>query len=78
MCVSRYDAQSDENMYYTFQYGCQKKEVDYGVVKWVEHTMRWFGHDKNEDEERADKDKTEGEGDRGRPPLKWINRVDKY
>jgi len=54
-----------------------------GVVEWVKcGTLRWFGlvvrMNENEFVKRVYKSKIEGPSVRGRPPVKWINRVDDY
>ncbi len=57
--------------------------MDCGVVEWVKRsTLRWYGHVMRMNEcaftKRVYESTTEGRGVRGRPPVKWINRVEEY
>ena len=54
-----------------------------GVVELVKrNTLRWFGHIERMDEsvmtKRLYKSSIEGVGVRGRPPVKWQDRVQEY
>ncbi len=51
-----------------------------GVVEWVKRSaLRWYGHVMRMNEcaftKRVYESTIEGRGVRGRPPIKWINRV---
>ncbi len=55
--------------------------VEYGVVEWVKRsTLRWYGHVMRMNEcaftKRVYESTIEGRGVRGRPAVKWINRVE--
>ncbi len=57
--------------------------MDFGVVDWVQRSMlRWYGHVMRMSEcdftKSIHESTTEGRGVRGRPPEKWINRVEEY
>ncbi len=57
--------------------------MDCGVVEWVKQsTLRWHGHVMRMNEcdctKRVYESMIEGKGVRGRPPVKWINRVEEY
>ncbi len=57
--------------------------MDRGVVEWVKRsTLRWYGHVMRMNEcdftKRVSESTTEGRGVRGRPPVKWINRMEEY
>ena len=80
--LTRLERESNERIY--SRYGMSERGVGMkcGVVEWVKrNTLRWFGH-----VERMQGDVCKevyesgvrGEGVRGRPPVKWINRVDEY
>ncbi len=51
--------------------------MDCRVVEWVKQTtLRWYGHVMRM--KRVYESTIEGRGVRGRPPGKWINRVEEY
>ncbi len=57
--------------------------MDCGVVEWVKRsTLRWYGHMLRMNEcdftKRVYECTIEGRGVRGRPPVKWINRLEEY
>ncbi len=57
--------------------------MDCGVVEWVKRsTLRWYGHVMRMNEcaftKRVFESTIEGRGVVGRPPVKWINRVEEY
>ncbi len=57
--------------------------MDCGVVEWVKRsTLRWYEHAMRMNEcdftKRVYESTIEGRGVRGRPPVKWINTVEKY
>ncbi len=76
--MSGWDGESNESMYEWFGMAVTVKGVDCGVVEWV----RWFGHvmrmQENEFVKRVYEGGIDGGGVKGRPPVKWINRVSKY
>ncbi len=58
-------------------------EVECGVVKWVKWSiLRWYGHVMRMNEcdftKMVYESAVEVGGVRGRPPVKWINRVEEY
>ncbi len=57
--------------------------MDCKVVEWVKRSvLRWYGHvvrmNECEFTERVYESTIEGRGVRGKPPVKWINRVEEY
>lgn len=58
------------------------KRVDCEVVEWVKYgILRWFGYMIKMDDyfvKRMFMGSIEERGVKGRPPVKWINRVDEY
>ncbi len=57
--------------------------MDCGVVEWVKRsTLRWYGHVMRMNEcaftKRVYESTIEGREVRGRPQVKWINRVEEY
>ena len=81
--VSRWDRESNEETY--GRSGMRETAVgmDCGVVEWVKRsTLRWYGHVMRMNEgdftKRGYESTTKGMGVRGRPPVKWINRVEEY
>jgi len=43
--LSRWDGESNVNVYDNFVMGTTTKGIDCGVVEWVKRgTLRWFGH----------------------------------
>ncbi len=57
--------------------------MDCGVVEWVKrNTLRWYGHVMRMNEyaftKRVYERTIDGRGVRGRPTVKWINRVEGY
>ncbi len=81
--VSRWDRDSNEDMYRRFGMSETAVGMDCGVGEWVKRsTLRWYGHVMRMNEcdfaKRVYESKIEGRGVRGRPPVKWINRVEEY
>ncbi len=80
--VSRWDRESNEDTYRSF--GMSKTAVgrNCGVVEWVKRsTLRWYGHvimNGCDFTKRVYESTIEGKGVRGRPQVKWINRVKEY
>jgi len=73
--LSRWDGESNVNVYENFGMGATAKGVDCGVVEWVKcGTLRWFGHmvrmNENEFVKRVYKSEIEGPSVRGGPPVK--------
>ncbi len=57
--------------------------MDCRVVEWVKrNTLRWYGHVMRMNEcdfmKKVYESTIEGRGVRGRPPMKWINRVEEH
>ncbi len=81
--VSRWDRESNEDMYGRFGMSETAVEIDCEVVEWVKRsTLRWYGHVTRMNEcdftKRVYENTIKGRGVRGRPPVKWINRVEEY
>ncbi len=81
--VSRWDRESNENMYRRFGMSETAVGMDCVLVERVQRsTPRWYGHVTRMNEcdftKRVYESTTEGRGVRGRPPVKWINRVEEY
>ncbi len=81
--VSRWDRESNEDTYGRFGMSETAVGMDYGVIEWVKRsTLRWYGHVMRMNEcdftKRVYESTIEGRGVRGRPPVKWINRVEGY
>ncbi len=81
--VSRWDGETNEDMYGRFGMGESAVGTDCGVVEWVKRrTVRWYGHVMRMNECNFTKKVYEstigGRGVRGRPPVKYINRVEEY
>ena len=80
--VTRWERESNERIYN--RYGMSEKGIGMkcGVVEWVKrNTLRWFGHVERMQGgvcKEVYESEVRGEGVRGRPPVKWINRVDEY
>ncbi len=80
--MSRMDGVSKESVYERFgisQVGVGKK---CGVVEVKRQTLKWFGHMEQMEEGkmtgRVYMSETEGGNVRGRPPVKWRDRVQEY
>lgn len=79
--VSGWDGENNQNMYKWFGVQVTAKGVDCGVLEWAQLcTLRWFGYMWCEliFEERVYEERIKKEGIRGRPPVKWVDRVSKY
>ncbi len=81
--VSRWDRESNEKTYGRFDMSEAAAGVEYGVVEWVKQsTLRWYGQIMRMNEcdftKRVYESTIEGKGVRGKPPVKWINRVEEY
>ncbi len=79
--VSRWDRESNEDTYWRFGMSEAAVGVDCGVVEWVKRsTLRWYGHKMKMNEcdftKSIYESTVEGKGVRGRPPVKWINRME--
>ena len=77
------DLISNESVYERFGMESKGEGIKCGVVEWVKrNTLRWFGHVERMGEEELTKRVYKGEiggtGVRGRPPVRWINRVKEY
>ncbi len=75
------DGESNENVYRKF--GMSSREgMSCGVVEMKHSTLRWFGHLERMDEKEMTKkiyrSKIDAGNVRGRPPVKWEDRVMKY
>ena len=78
--VGRMDGESNERVYGRFGMSSKGEGMKCGVVELVKrNTLRWFGHIERMDEsvmtKRLYKSSIEGVGVRGRPPVKWEDRV---
>ncbi len=81
--VSRWDRESNEDTYGRLGVSETAVGLDCGVVGWGKRSkLRWYGHVMRMNECNFIKmvyDSTiEGRGVRGRPPVKWIVRVEEY
>jgi len=81
--VSRWDGERNERVYERYGMSENARGVDCGVVEWVKrNTLRWFGHmermQESEFTKKVYKSTIDGTGVRGRPPVKWENRVEEY
>ena len=81
--LTRQDLESNESVYERFGMESRGEGIKCGVVEWVKrNTLRWFGHVermKKEDlTKRVYNSEIEGRGVRGRPPVRWLNRIDEY
>ncbi len=81
--VSRWDGESNEDMYGRFGMSEATVGMDCGVVEWVKRsTLRWYGLVMRMNEcaftKRVYESRIGRRGARGRPPIKWINRVEEY
>ncbi len=74
--VSRWDGESSEDMYRRFGMSAAAVGMD------CRAHLRWYGHVMSMNERDFTKmvyeSRIEGRGVRGRPPVKWINRVEEY
>ncbi len=81
--VSRWDGLSNENGYERCGMRGHGSGVGCGVAEWVKRSiLRWFGHiERMGNEEFVEKvylSSVEGSNRRGRPPLRWEDRVKEY
>ncbi len=81
--MNRIDGESNENVYKNFGMSSRGEEMSCGVVEMVKHsTMIWLGHlermDKRELTKRIYRSKIDAGNVRGRPPIKWEDRVMEY
>ena len=81
--IGRMDGESNERVYGRFGMSSKGEGMKCGVVELVKrNTLRWFGHIERMDEsvmtKRLYKSSIEGVGVRGRPPVKWEDRVQEY
>ena len=80
--VTRLERESNERIYN--RYGMSERGVgmECGVIEWVKrNTLRWFGHVGRMQGgvcKEVYESGVRGGGVRGRPPVKWINRVEEY
>ena len=77
------DMESNENVYERFGMRSKGEGIKCGVVEWVKrNSLRWFGHvermKKEELTKRVYNSEIEGRGVRGRPPVRWMSRVEEY
>ncbi len=78
--VNRMDGESNENVYRKFGMSSRREGMSCGVVAMVNRsTLRWFGHLERMDERELTKmiyrSKIDAGDVRGRPPIKWEDRV---
>ena len=81
--VSRLDGESNESVYNRFGMTSRGEGMKCGVVEGVKRsTLRWFGHmermDESEITKRVYRSKIDAVGVRGRPPIRWDDRVMEY
>ncbi len=77
--VSRWDRESNEDMYARFGMSETEVGIDCGVVGWVKRsTLRWYGHVTRVNEcvftKRVYESTIEGRGERERPPVKLMDK----
>ena len=77
------DMESNENVYERFGMRSKGEGIKCGVVEWVKrNSLRWFGHvermRKEDLTKRVYNSEIEGRGVRGRPPVRWMSRVEEY
>ena len=75
--------ESNESVYNRFGMESRGEGIKCGVVEWVKrNSLRWFGHvermQKEDLAKRLYNSEIEGIGVRGRPPVRWMNRVEEY
>jgi len=81
--VNRMDGESNENVYGRFGMASKGEGMSCGVVEMVKRsTLRWFGHlermGESELTRRIYKSRIDVGSVRGRPPVKWEDRVLEY
>ncbi len=81
--MNRLDGESNENVYRKFGMSSRREGMSCGVVEMVNrNTLRWFGHLERRYERELSKkiykSKIDGGNVRGRPPIKWEDRVMEY
>ncbi len=81
--MTRWDGESNGIVYERCGMGSQANGVHCGVVEWVKrNTLRWFGHiermGSGEFVKKVYMSESEGPSSRGRPPVKWRDRVKEY
>ncbi len=81
--VSRWDGLNNESMYERCGMRGRGSGVECGVVEWVKRsTLRWFGHiermGNNEFVKKVYLSSVEGTNRRGRPLVRWEDRVWEY
>ena len=81
--VTRWDGESNENVYERCGMGERANGVRCGVVEWVKRsTLRWFGHvermGSDEFVKKVYMSEVGGTGRRGRPLGRWRDRVKEY
>ena len=81
--TTRWEGETNERVYERFGMSEKAKGMDCGVVEWVKRsTLRWFGHVErmqgSEFTKRVYESEIDGIGVRGRPPVRWENRVEEY
>ncbi len=78
--MNRMDGESNENVYRKFDMSSRGEGMSCGVVEMVKcSTLRWSGHLERMDERELTKmiyrSKIDAGDVRGRPPIKWEDRV---
>ena len=81
--VNRMDGESNDEIYERFDVSLKGEGAKCGVVKGVKRNiLRWFGHMERIDEgamtRRVYKSSVDFVGRRGRPQIKWEDRVQEY
>ena len=81
--LSRMDGESNESVYGRFGMSVKGEGMNCGVVEVVKrNTLRWFGHlermGESEMTRRIYKGGVDAVGVRGRPPVKWEDRLLEY
>ncbi len=81
--MTNWDGESNESVYERCGMGSQANEVNCGVVEWVKrNTLRWFGHIERMGSEefvkRVYMSERVGPNSRGRPIVRWRDRVKEY
>ncbi len=80
--MSRMDGVSNESVYERFGMSHVDVGKKCGVVEVKRQTLKWFGHMEQIEEgkmtRRVYKSEIEGGNVRGRPPVKWRDRVQEY
>ncbi|KAK3893665.1 hypothetical protein Pcinc_002527 [Petrolisthes cinctipes] len=81
--LTRWDGESNESVYERCGMSEKAIGIECGVVERVKrNTLRWYGHvERKQGEEFVKKvygSEVVGPGVRGRPPVRWQNRVEEY